>query len=64
LATYRQHRLQITSTNGRWLLETDVSIIDSTPQAAVGELPDAEIADELLKHLWRDASAQDYRLAA
>jgi hypothetical protein len=32
LATYRQHRLQITSTNGRWLLETDVSIIDSTPQ--------------------------------
>jgi hypothetical protein len=56
--------LQITSTNGRWLLETDVSIIDSTPQAAVGELPDAEIADELLKHLWRDASAQDYRLAA
>jgi len=29
---YRQHHLQRTSANRRWLLETDVSIIDSTPQ--------------------------------
>jgi hypothetical protein len=33
LATYRQHRLQRASENRRWLLETDVSIIDSTPQS-------------------------------
>jgi hypothetical protein len=33
LAMYRRHCLQIISTNRRWLLETDVSIIDSTPQS-------------------------------
>jgi hypothetical protein len=32
LAMYRQHRSQRASENRRWLLETDVSIIDSTPQ--------------------------------
>ncbi|HZV66151.1 MAG TPA: hypothetical protein VFG03_14690, partial [Telluria sp.] len=34
LATYHQHRSPRTSANRGWLLETDVSTIDSTPHYA------------------------------